>query len=148
MSLSQPVCPKCSVARDCEYVAWYRQSAGHLFGVLWRCPICGERSLAVSPRGPDRIGPDTCLQCGFEGSRVGVPCPSCGVSLAAVLSTRELSLPDDVLLELAREALALGTCRRAITITNYVLQRNGRSEEARQIKKDFIDHLDAQEPFP
>ena len=56
-------------------------------------------------------------------------------------------MSDDALLALAREAFALGTCRRGLTIANYVLQRNTHCQEATQIKVQFVEHLDRQEPF-
>jgi hypothetical protein len=56
-------------------------------------------------------------------------------------------MSDDALLVLAREAFALGTCRRGLTIANYVLRRNTHCREAQQIKAQFVEHLDRQEPF-
>ncbi len=147
MSLEQPTCPKCHRPTDCETVAWFSSSSRDLFGVGWRCASCGERKLVVSPIGPVRIGPRTCLQCGLEGSSGSTPCANCGCFLAMVLSEAQLRRPDAELLALAREAFAIGTCRRGLTITNYVLQRNPANAEANKIRSDFGDHLNHEKPF-
>lgn len=147
MSLARPLCEDCSVVCDCEYVAWYSHTRRDLFAVAWRCPSCSANSLAVSPLGPVQIGLKTCLQCGAEGTAGETPCPQCGASLSEVLPASQREMSDDALLALAREAFALGTCRRGLTIANYVLQRNTHCQEATQIKVQFVEHLDRQEPF-
>lgn len=146
MSLIRPACTTCSTSCDCERVAWYRAGDRSLFGVAWKCPRCSDRKLVVSPLGPSRIGKTTCLHCGAEGSSDRTPCTRCGTSIRDVLSDRERDPSNVALLELAREAFAIGTCRRALTITNLLVQR-GTCDEAATIKAQFIEHLDAQQPF-
>jgi hypothetical protein len=88
-----------------------------------------------------------CLQCGAATGSSRPPCGQCGASIGDVLADSQLGLSDEALLELAREAFAIGTCRRGLTITNFVLQRNAVNEEAASIKTRFIEQLDAQTPF-
>ena len=67
--------------------------------------------------------------------------------LQEVLTDSQLAMPDEALLAWARDAFALGTCRRGLTIVNYVLRRSPHCEEASSIKGQFIEHLDAQGSF-
>ena len=146
MSLNQPKCLSCPVACECERVAWFYKAKG-LFRVAWKCPRCGWQRLTVSPIGPDQLGAVTCLHCGVEGSTNASPCSACGASLAEVLAPRELAASEEDVLQLARDCFALGTCRRGLTIVNYVLRNNPRSNEALSIRTQFVEFLDAQEPF-
>jgi hypothetical protein len=147
MSLVQPECSDCAVPCECEHVAWFTPDVPGLFGVAWKCPSCDTLKLVVSPLGPRDIGPATCLHCGAEENPGAAPCSACGTSLQEVLTADELALPDEALLALAREAFALGTCKRGLTLVNHALRRDESCEEARSIKAQFIEHLDAQEPF-
>ncbi|HXG08952.1 MAG TPA: hypothetical protein VNK04_04120 [Gemmataceae bacterium] len=57
------------------------------------------------------------------------------------MSAEEQARSEAELLEMARDAFALGACRRGLTIINLVLRRNPASQEAWSIKGQFLDHL-------
>jgi hypothetical protein len=76
-----------------------------------------------------------------------LPCSACGASLAEVLAPDQLVGSEESLLQIARDCFAVGTCRRGLTIVNYVLRSHPRSSEASSIKTQFIEFLDGQKPF-
>jgi hypothetical protein len=113
-----------------------------LFAVIWKCPRCGEGPMVVSPIGPLLVPtPMMCLHCGHEGATANQPCPGCSNVLAEVVSSAEQALTENELLSQAREAFALGTCRRGLTIINHVLRRNPACEEAWSTKGQFLEYL-------
>ncbi len=135
-------CAKCQLDGACDAVVPFQPERENAFAVYWKCPRCQERSLVISPLGPWLApGAGTCLQCGHEGVADVQACPSCGTTLAEVLSAEEAARPDKELLEVAREEFARGTCRRGLTLVNHVLRRNPRSKEAWSIKGQFFEHL-------
>jgi hypothetical protein len=146
MSLSRPDCPRCSIATECARVAWFARDRRDLFGVGWACPRCTWSKLVVSPIGPSTVDAGTCIHCGAHHEGIE-PCSACGTSITEFLSSDQRAQPDEVLLAWAMDAFALGTCRLGLTLTNYVLQRNPTSAEARSIKAQFVEHLDAQTPI-
>lgn len=147
MSYVQPVCEKCSSAMECARVAWFLVALRSNFAVSWSCPSCPNRTLVVSPLGPENIRSTGCVHCGFEHNSETAPCPSCGVSLDNVLSSREQQMSDDELLAMATDGFALGTCRRALSIANFVLRRNASCDEARSMRAQFVEHLDSVPAF-
>jgi hypothetical protein len=146
MCLVRPECPECKVPAECAYVAWFMKGRRDLFGVAWRCTRRAWNTLVVSPIGPMEASSETCTHCGSRHSGTG-RCESCGVAISELLSPSTLSRPDDELLQLARDHFALGTCRLGLTIANFVLQRDPSNGDARSLKAQFVEHLDAQRPF-
>jgi hypothetical protein len=141
MSIRQPQCRKCQVPSQCEVVRPLQQGQENAFAVVWKCPRCGDRNLVVSPTGPLIVKPGMCLQCGHEGHAEDQACPECSASLDEVLPVAERSASDEALLQAARDDFALGTCRRGLTLVNFVLARNPRNGEAWSIKGQFLQHL-------
>jgi hypothetical protein len=142
MSIRPHRCEACQVDGVCDAVVPYVPEQESLFAVAWKCPRCGERSLAVSPLGPWLVpGADTCLQCGEERRASAGRCDACGFELSEVLAEAGAGKPDDDLLAMAREDFARGTCRRGLTLVNHVLQRNPASREAWLIKGQFFEYL-------
>ena len=94
----------------------------------------------VSPIGLLVVSQNMCLNCGHEDHENDHPCPSCGFRLSDVITKQEQNKSDKKLLTLARDALAKGTCRRGLTIINYVLARRF-SPIAFDIKIQFLEHL-------
>jgi hypothetical protein len=135
-------CKKCQVDGVCDAVVPFEPQQERAFGVYWKCPRCAERSLVVSPLGP-WLAPTAgmCLQCGQDGYVAGQPCSQCGMNLSETLSAREATRSDEELLQMAHDEFARGTCRRGLTLVNYVLQRNPRSGEAWSIKGQFFQHI-------
>jgi hypothetical protein len=141
MSIQVPQCPKCNRERQCDQVGALPDGDENLFGVIWKCPGCEDRTLVVSPTGPLILEPGMCLNCGQQGRGDDLPCLACSFSLSEVLPAAERGQSDEVLLESARAAFALGTCRRGLTLVNFVLRRNPQSGEAWSIKGQFLDYL-------
>jgi hypothetical protein len=144
MSNKPHLCAKCEVEGLCDAVVPFElePESESAFAVYWKCPRCEERSLVVSPLGPWLApAPGMCLQCGYERVADGQACPSCGITIAEVLTAEEAGQPDDVLLLAAWEDFARGTCRRGLTLVNHVLRRNPKSGEAWSIKGQFSEHL-------
>ncbi len=142
MSDKPHYCEQCNRECQCDAVTPYLEGREDMFAVAWRCPGCSKRVLIVSPVGP--LGPPrrkTCLQCGHAVSGDDQPCGACGTVLSQVLSAEEQARSEPQLLRDAREAFAIGACRRGLTIVNLVLRRNRRSKEAWSIKSQFMEHL-------
>lgn len=135
-------CANCHLDAVCDSVMPFEPERERAFAVNWKCSRCEERSLVVSPLGPWLApAPGMCLQCGHEGLIDSESCLSCGISIAEVLSPEEFVRSDDDLLQSAQDDFARGTCRRALTLVNYVLQRNPRSGDAWSIKGQFFEYL-------
>ena len=135
-------CEQCN--RECEFssVIPFEKGREDLFSVAWKCPSCGKKSLIVSPIGP--LGaPDfkSCLHCGHATAPDDQPCAACGTVLLQILSAKEQARPESEQLQAARKAFAEGACRRGLTITNFVLRRNRKAQEAWTIKREFLEHL-------
>src|SRR5437764_1468054 len=141
MSLKRPTCAKCELECECYQVGPFATGREDLFSVIWQCPRCDSRSLVVSPLGPLLLAPAMCLNCGRLDHAGEAPCPGCGFALADAISPGDRILTDEVLLQKARECFALGTCRRGLTIINFVLQRNPQCQEAWSIKGQFLGYL-------
>ena len=142
MSLRPHHCTNCQVDGVCDAVVPFQPEQENAFAVYWKCPRCEERSLVVSPLGPWLAPtPSMCLQCGQEGVADSQACPSCGSTIAEALNAEEAGRPDEDLLLMAREDFARGTCRRGLTLVNYVLRRNPKSGVAWSIKGQFFEHL-------
>jgi hypothetical protein len=109
----------------------------------WRGnPGCAKRFLVVSPVGP--LGApraDECLHCGRRGVTNGQPCPACGTVLSQILSAEEQARTEAQQIRDARDAFAVGACRRGLTIVNLILRRNRKCQEAWSIKSQFMEHL-------
>jgi hypothetical protein len=142
MSNNPHLCARCQVEGLCDSVVPFEPERENAFAVSWKCPRCEELSLIISPLGPWLTpDPGMCLQCGHKGVADGQACPSCGITIEEVLSAEEASRPDEALLLAARQYFARGTCRRGLTLVNYVLRRNPRSGEAWSIKGQFFEQL-------
>lgn len=142
MSDKPHYCESCHRECVCDAVLPFQKGREDLFQVAWKCPTCANRSLIVSPVGPlGAPSAKTCLHCGHEIQRIEQRCVACGTLLSQVLTPEEQDAPEAQLLEDAKQAIATGTCRRGLTIVNFVLRRNRRSEEAWDIKSQFLEHL-------
>jgi hypothetical protein len=82
-----------------------------------------------------------CLNCGHPNVARETACPACSARLVEAMAASEEALPDEALLLVARDAFALGACRRGLTIVNFVLQRNPKCAEAWSIKGQFLQYL-------
>lgn len=147
MSLIVPVCKKCGATAACDVVAWFSKADRRNFAVAWSCETCGPVTLVVSPLGPKDVGPDTCVHCGSPSDPGVGPCAVCGVSITEVLRREDMTRCDDDLMEQVRCEFSRGTCRRGLSIANYILQRNPRHSGARRVWADFVEHLDANGAF-
>lgn len=142
MSDKPHYCEACH--RECvfETVVLVQKEHGGLFAVAWKCPVCANRSLIVSPVGPlGAPSARTCLHCGHEIVSDEQPCGVCGTLLSQVLTSKEQAASEAEQLQAARQAFAIGACRRGLTIVNLVLRRNRRSQEAWDIKAQFLERL-------
>jgi hypothetical protein len=142
MSDKPHYCETCHCECACDTVLPLQKGREDLFAVAWKCPKCANRSLIVSPIGP--LGAPrakTCLHCGQAIVSVDQPCGACGTLLSQVLTPEERAASEAQQLQSARQAFATGACRRGLTIVNLVLQRNRRSQEAWDIKGQFLEHL-------
>lgn len=147
MSLTIPSCPECAVACLCLYVAWTKPLELRNFGVAWGCPKCEFRTLVVSPAGPVSMTSTTCLHCSSSRVTMNRPCPDCGSPPMTDLTPSEIAHSDAELLALARKHFAAGTCRKGLTLINFVERRNPHCDEARKVRSEFLEHLDSQQPF-
>jgi hypothetical protein len=140
MSDKPHFCEECKCDCRCEAVTRVEENREDIFAVAWKCPVCARRFLIVSPIGGAPRAQE-CLQCGHQGVSDAQPCPACGMVLSQVLSAEEQGRPEAQQLREARDAFALGACRRGLTIVNFVLRRNHKSQEAWSIKSQFMEHL-------
>lgn len=147
MSLVVPVCKKCGATAACDVVAWFRNVDRTNFAVAWSCETCGPVTLVVSPLGPKDVGPDTCVHCGSPSVPGNTPCAVCGFSITELLGPEDMARSDDELMEQVRYEFSRGTCRRGLSIANYVLRRNPQHSGARRVRADFVEHLDANGAF-
>jgi len=143
MSSMPAYCARCQVDGACESVVPFEPEREQAFAVYWKCPRCTERLLMqICPLGPWLAPTDgTCLNCGHGEVLDGKACPNCGIRDAESLDAAAAGQSDAELLRIAREEFARGTCRRGLTMVNYVLQRNPRSGEAWSIKGQFFEYL-------
>lgn len=142
MSLILPDCKTCGATAVCDLVAWFRKADRNNFAVAWTCERCGPVTLVVCPIGPEHVGPDTCVHCGGSSGPGDGPCPLCGFSITEVLTHEEMMKGDEELMEQVRREFLRGTCRRGLSIANYILRRNPQCAGARRVWGDFVEHLD------
>ena len=141
MSVAPPICRDCRRETVFDGAGPFPAGQEANYGVAWRCPDCGKRSLDVCPLGPLVPDPDGCLNCGASFGDGGQFCPDCGMTPGQV--DTYFGLPDDEaqLLPEARDAFRRRLYRRGHALLNRLLQRDFGALAAWQMKLAFLEGI-------
>jgi tetratricopeptide (TPR) repeat protein len=142
MSVGSLECPKCQ--QECRFdgLLPFPPSRQDTYGVAWKCPRCGHRSLDVCNLGPLVPSSQSCLNCGADHQPGQDPCPGCGLSALETRSFLRLSdTPPAEAARVADEAFRHGWFRHGIGILNQVLQQDRGATEAWDLKYRFLQAL-------
>jgi tetratricopeptide (TPR) repeat protein len=141
MSVAPVVCQDCRCEGVFDGLGPFPPNQEASFGVAWKCPRCGKRSLDVCNLGPLVPTADCCLNCGarYEAGQTG--CPACGLEPAQATAFLRLDLQGQDPLEAAREAFNHRLYRRGLALCNLLLQRDPGALAAWDAKLSFLDVL-------
>jgi hypothetical protein len=139
MSVAPPICRDCQRETVFDGVGPFPPGEELNYGVSWRCPDCGKRSLDVCPLGPLAPDPDSCLNCGQSFGEDGQFCPDCGMTPGQVETYFGVPADPAQLLPEARDGFRRRLYRRGHALLNRLLQRDFAALAAWQMKLAFHD---------
>ena len=141
MSVAPVVCGECKCAGEFDGMGPFPQGQEASYGIAWKCPRCGKRSLDVCNVGPLAPTPQSCLNCGAARESETADCPGCGLTAGQADDFLRLTADGPVTLPGARAAIGRRLYRRGVAMLNRLLQQDVTLLDAWDFKLQFLSAL-------
>jgi tetratricopeptide (TPR) repeat protein len=141
MSVAPVLCDDCQCEGEFDGMGPFPPEQENSYGVAWKCPRCGKRSMDLCNLGPLAPTPLSCLNCATLRESETADCPGCGLSATAVEDFLRITKDGPVTLERARAAIGRRLYRCGVAMLNRLLQKDAKLVDAWDFKIQFLSAL-------
>ena len=141
MSVAPVLCGDCKCECAFDGMGPFPPDQESAYGVAWKCPQCGKRTMDMCNLGPLAPTPLSCLNCGTPRESEEADCPGCGLSVAQAEEFLRITESGPVTLQGARDAIGRRLYRRGLAMLNRLLQQDVKLVDAWDFKIQFLGAL-------